>query len=84
MFQTGEMITMQKTKDNVIYNENFFNFEEFLLVHESSQQAFMNLSKKTDVVSKEALLYEIKKLLQEHIMKQIKANQVSLKKPRNT
>jgi hypothetical protein len=83
-FITGEMITMPKIKDNGIYNKEFFTFEEFLLVHESSQQAFMNLSKKTDVVSKEKLLNETKKLLQEHIMKQIKANQVSLKKPRNT
>jgi hypothetical protein len=78
------MITMQKTKDNMICNEEFFNFEEFLLAHESSQQAFMNLSKAKAMVNKDELLHEIKKLLQEHIMKQIKANQVSLEKQRNT
>lgn len=66
------MITMQKTKDNVIYNAEFFNFENFLLFHESSQQAFMNLSKTKTEVSKNELLDETKRLLQEQIMKQLK------------
>lgn len=68
----GEMITIQKTKDNVIYSEELFNFENFLLLHESSQQAFMNLSKTKDAVNKDDLLDETKRLLQEHIMKQMK------------
>lgn len=73
-----------KTEDNEIRNEKLFNFEEFLLVHESSQKAFINLSKTSSTVSKDELLDETKRLLQEHIMEQIKANQVCLKKPRNT
>ncbi len=75
---------MLKTKNNRINNEELFNFDDFLLVHEFSQQAFMNLSKTEDMVNKGELLDETKKLLQEHIIKQIKTNQVSLKKPRNT
>jgi len=75
---------MQKSEDNAICNEELFAFEEFLLVHESSQQAFINLSKTSSEVSKDELLDEIKRLLQEHIMEQIKANQISFKKPWNT
>ena len=71
---------MQKTKDDMICNEDFFNFEDFLLVHESSQQAFMNLSKIKTALSKDELLDETKRLLQEHIMKQITVDQVSPKK----
>jgi len=67
------MITMQKAKENGIYNEELFTLENFLLAHESAQQAFMNLSKTKDVVSKDELLDETKRLLQELIMKQIKS-----------
>ena len=74
------MSTMQQLKEKKPNSEGLMAFDNFLLSHESSQQAFLKLSKNTDDVSKQALLYETKKLLQEHIMKQIKANQVSLKK----
>jgi hypothetical protein len=82
-FGNGEMITMQKTKEKKIDNEDLLTFDNFLLTQESSQQAFINLSKTRNEVSTEELLNETKRILQEHIIEQIKANQVNLKKHRH-
>lgn len=49
--------------------------ENFLLTNDFSQRAFANLSKSKDTIKKDDLLDETKRLLQEHIIKQIKANQ---------
>jgi len=49
-----------------------FTFENFLLVHTVSKQAFINLSKRKDAFSKEELLNEIKRLVIEQVREQMR------------
>jgi len=64
----------QKTEINFSNGELSMS-ENFLLTNDFSQKAFANLLKKKETIKKEELLDETKRLLQEHIIKQIKANQ---------
>ena len=64
----------QKTEINFSNGELSMS-ENFLLTNDFSQKAFANLLKKKNTIKKEELLDETKRLLQEHIIKQIKANQ---------
>jgi hypothetical protein len=58
------------TKD--VYQNDAFTFEEFLLVHTTSKEAFINLSKKKKSFSKAELLDEIKRLVKEQIRDQMR------------
>jgi hypothetical protein len=49
-----------------------FTFEEFLLVHTASREAFINLSKKKEAFSKAELLDEIKRLVKEQVREQLR------------
>jgi hypothetical protein len=49
-----------------------FTFEEFLLVHTASKEAFINLSKKKEAFSKVELLDEIKRLVKEQVRDQMR------------
>lgn len=53
------------------YNE-LTCLEEFLLAHSSSKQAFINLSRMREIIKKEELLDEIKRLIKEQIIRQIR------------
>jgi len=55
-----------------VHNNGVFTFEDFLLVHAASKQAFINLSRKKDSFSKEELLNEIKKLVREQVREQLR------------
>ena len=61
-----------KDRREDLYQDNTFAFEEFLLVHTASKQAFINLSKRKDAFSKEELLDEIKKLVREQVRDQLR------------
>jgi len=65
---------MYKYKDGEedLYQNNAFTFEEFLLVHTASREAFINLSKKKEAFSKAELLDEIKRLVQEQVREQLR------------
>jgi len=60
---------MYKQKDD---QNDAFTFEEFLLVHTASREAFINLSKKKEAFSKAELLDEIKRLVQEEVRDQLR------------
>jgi hypothetical protein len=60
---------MLKQKDD---QNDVFTFEEFLLVHTASREAFINLSKKKEAFSKAELLDEIKRLVQEQVREQLR------------
>jgi hypothetical protein len=60
---------MFKQKDD---QNDTFTFEEFLLVHTASREAFINLSKKKEAFSKAELLDEIKRLVQEQVREQLR------------
>ena len=67
-------------KQNLIGNSEFYHnefssLEEFLLAHSSSKQAFINLSRINEIIIKEDLLEEIKKLIKEQIINQIRTAQ---------
>jgi hypothetical protein len=57
------------------YNNDLSGLEEFLLAHSFSKQAFINLSRIKEIIEKEELLEEIKRLIKEHIINQIKSAQ---------
>ncbi|OGW38853.1 MAG: hypothetical protein A2Y97_12020 [Nitrospirae bacterium RBG_13_39_12] len=59
-------------EQNIIENKPTGNFEEFLLNNPYARLAFINLSKKSDDISKDELLEEIKKLIREKITEQIR------------
>jgi len=66
-------------KQNIIEESNFYHnelsgLEEFLLAHNSSKQAFINLSKFKEIIRKEELLEEIKRLIREEVIKQIRTS----------
>ena len=83
IYSKKQEIKMQQKTDRKFPNGELSMSDNFLLTSDFSQKAFANLSKSKDTIKKENLLHETKKLIQEHIMKQIKANQFSFKKPRN-
>jgi hypothetical protein len=60
---------MFKQKDE---HDDTFTFEEFLLVHTASREAFINLSKKKETFSKAELLDEIKRLVKEQVREQMR------------
>lgn len=66
---------MHQAREKKFPHEELSKSEDFLLTNDFSQKAFANLSKNTNTIKKEDLLDETKRLLQEHIIKQIKANQ---------
>lgn len=74
---------MQQKLKKKFSDREILTIEDFLLTNDFSQKAFASLSKKTNTITKEDLLDETKRLLQEHIIKQIKAQQINLKKHRH-
>lgn len=64
------MLEKNNRKKSLYQNEGF-TFEEFLLVHTASKQAFINLSKKKEAFSKAELLDEIKRLVREQVREQL-------------
>lgn len=67
-------------KQNIMENTEFYHndlsdLEEFLLAHSFSKQAFINLSRIKAIIEKEELLEEIKRLIKEQIINQIKTAQ---------
>ena len=61
-------------EDTEFYHSNLASFEEFLLAHSTSKQAFINLSRIKDIIRKEELLEEIKRLIKEQLVNQIRTN----------
>ena len=59
-------------EDNEFYHKDLSGLEEFLLAHSSSKQAVINLSRIKEFIEKEELLEEIKRLIREQIIKQIR------------
>jgi hypothetical protein len=62
----------QMNRKEDLYQSEMFTFEEFLLVHNASKQAFINLSRIKDAFSKEDLLDEIKRLVREQVQEQLR------------
>lgn len=62
-------------KDTEFYRNDLSDLEEFLLAHSSSIQAFINLSRIKEIIGKEELLEEIKRLIKEQIRTQIRTTQ---------
>jgi hypothetical protein len=58
-------------EQNTIENKRLGTFEEFLLNNSFARNAFINLSKKKEDISKDELLEEIKRLIREKIAEQI-------------
>ena len=65
------MLKQNIKKEDMLQN-GVFTFEEFLLVHTASKQAFLNLSRTRDTFTKEELLNEIKRLVREQIRDQFR------------
>ena len=65
------MLKQNSSKKDISHN-GVFTFEEFLLVHAVSKQAFLNLSKTKEAFSKEELLDEIKRLVREQVREQFR------------
>ena len=65
------MVTQKNWKED-FYQNDAFTSEEFLLVHTTSREAFINLSKKKKAFSKAELLDEIKRLVREQIREQLR------------
>ena len=63
------MLKHNRSKEDMPHN-GIFTFEDFLLVHTASKQAFLNLSRTKDTFTKEELLDEIKRLVREQIREQ--------------
>ena len=62
-------------EDTEFYHKDFSDLEEFLLSHSSSIQAYINLSRIKEIIEKEELLEEIKRLIKEQIRNQIRTTQ---------
>jgi mannose-6-phosphate isomerase class I len=60
-------------KDSKFYYNDLSDLEEFLLAHSFSKQAFINLSRIKQIIEKEELLEEIKRLIKEQVINQIRA-----------
>ena len=75
IYSKKQEISIHQTEEKMLSHEEHVNSENFLLTSVFLQKAFANLSKKKDTIKKENLLYETKRLLQKHIIKQTKANQ---------
>jgi hypothetical protein len=71
---------MHLTKEKMLSHEELFKSEHFLLTTDFLQKAFDNLSKRKKTIKKEELLEETKRLIIEHIMEQIRENQLNSKK----
>jgi len=65
------MVKQKDVKED-LYEDDTFTSEEFLLVHTTSREAFINLSKKKESFSKAELLDEIKRLVKEQIREQLR------------
>lgn len=68
------MYKQNTIEENKFYHNELSSLEEFLLAHSSSKQAFINLSKFKEIIIKEELLEEIKRLIREQIIKQIRTS----------
>jgi hypothetical protein len=68
----GIQNTMEKS---TFYYEDLSDLEEFLLAHSFSKQAFINLSMIREIIDKEELLEEIKRLIKEQLINQIRTTQ---------
>lgn len=66
------MFKLNTMEDSEFYHKDLSCLEEFLLAHSSSKQAFINLSRIKEFIEKEELLEEIKRLIKEQIIKQIR------------
>ena len=66
------MYKQNTIEDNELYYKDFSGIEDFLLSHSSSEQAFINLSRIKEIIQKEELLDEIKRLIIEQIINQIR------------
>jgi len=66
------MYKQNMLEDTVFYHDDLSTFEGFLLAHSFSKQAFINLSRIKEFVEKEELLEEIKRLIKEQIINQIR------------
>jgi hypothetical protein len=73
---------MQQKIEKKFSKEELSMSEIFLLTNDFSQKAFANLSKNENTIKKEELLDETKRLIIEHIMEQIRENQMNSKKLR--
>jgi hypothetical protein len=62
-------------EDTEFYHNDLSDLEEFLLAHSSSIQAYINLSRIKEIIGKEELLEEIKRLIKEQIRNQIRITQ---------
>jgi len=62
-------------EETEFYHDDLSVLEEFLLAHSFSKQAFINLSRIKEIIEKEELLEEIKRLIKEQIINQIKKAQ---------
>lgn len=62
-------------EDTEFYHKDLSDLEEFLLAHSSSIQAYINLSRIKEIIEKEELLEEIKRLIKEQIRNQIRTTQ---------
>jgi hypothetical protein len=62
-------------EDTEFYHNDLSDLEEFLLAHSSSIQAYINLSRIKEIIEKEELLEEIKRLIKEQIRNQIRTTQ---------
>ena len=69
----------QKLKKKLPHGKTALS-EQFLLNNDFSQKAFANLSKNRNTVKKEDLLDETKRLMKEHLMEQIRENQIKSRK----
>ena len=62
-------------EDTKFYDDDLSDIEEFLLAHSSAIQAYINLSRIKEIIEKEELLEEIKRLIKEQIRTQIRTTQ---------
>jgi len=69
------MYKQNRMENTEFYHNDLSDLEEFLLAHSFSKQAFINLSRIKEIIEKEELLEEIKKLIKEQIINQIRTSQ---------
>jgi hypothetical protein len=68
------MYKQNTIEDTEFYHKDLSDLEEFLLAHSFSKQAFINLSRIKEIIRKEELLEEIKRLIKEQLITQIRTN----------
>ena len=73
--KTRKMYKQNIMEDTKFYTDDLSDIEEFLLAHSSAIQAYINLSRIKEIIGKEELLEEIKRLIKEQIRTQIRKTQ---------